>query len=40
MIRPFNEIQPKIHETAFVADDVTIVGDVEIGDHSSVPLGG
>ena len=39
MIRPFNEIQPKIHETAFVADDVTIVGDVEIGEDASVWFG-
>ena len=39
MIRPFNEIQPKTHETAFVADDVTIVGDVEIGEDASVWFG-
>jgi len=39
VIREFNGIEPKIHETAFVADDCVIVGDVEIGEDSSVWYG-
>jgi carbonic anhydrase/acetyltransferase-like protein (isoleucine patch superfamily) len=36
MILPFRGRWPKIHETAFVAPSADIIGDVEIGDHSSV----
>ncbi|MGK5085993.1 gamma carbonic anhydrase family protein [Bdellovibrionota bacterium FG-2] len=36
MIIPFRGIWPKIHETSFVAPSADIVGDVEIGAHSSV----
>ncbi len=39
MIRPFNNIHPKIHETAFITADAIIVGDVEIGEDSSVWYG-
>lgn len=39
MIRDFNGIQPKIHESAYVTDDAIIVGDVEIGQDSSVWYG-
>jgi carbonic anhydrase/acetyltransferase-like protein (isoleucine patch superfamily) len=39
MIRPFNGIEPKIDETAYVTDDAVIVGDVEIGENSSVWYG-
>ena len=39
MIRPFNGIEPKIHESAYVTDDAIIVGDVEIGEDSSVWFG-
>lgn len=39
MIREFNGIRPKIHESAFVTDDSVIVGDVEIGEDSSVWFG-
>jgi gamma-carbonic anhydrase len=39
MIKDFNGIQPKIHETAFVADDAIIIGDVEIGEDASVWFG-
>ncbi|WP_062354831.1 gamma carbonic anhydrase family protein [Bacillus kwashiorkori] len=35
-IYPYKELYPKIAETAYIADFVTITGDVEIGDHSSV----
>lgn len=36
MILPFRGKWPKIHETAFIAGSSDIVGDVEIGSHSSV----
>jgi carbonic anhydrase/acetyltransferase-like protein (isoleucine patch superfamily) len=36
MILPFKSKWPKIHETAFVAPSADIIGDVEIGHHSSI----
>lgn len=36
MIYPFKNKSPKISPTAFIADYVTITGDVEIGDESSI----
>ncbi|MGG0717407.1 gamma carbonic anhydrase family protein [Robertmurraya massiliosenegalensis] len=36
MIYPFHQKSPKISPTAFIADYVTITGDVEIGDESSI----
>lgn len=36
MIYPFHYKSPKISPTAFIADYVTITGDVEIGDESSI----
>ncbi|TWE02743.1 carbonic anhydrase/acetyltransferase-like protein (isoleucine patch superfamily) [Neobacillus bataviensis] len=36
MIYPFKDKYPLIAETAFIADYVTITGDVEIGEQSSV----
>ncbi len=33
---PFHGKAPRIHETAFVAPGSTIIGDVEIGAHSSI----
>lgn len=36
MIYPFHHKSPKISPTAFIADYVTITGDVEIGDESSI----
>lgn len=36
MIYPFHNKSPKIASTAFIADFVTITGDVEIGDESSI----
>lgn len=36
MIRDFNNISPKIHETAFVAPNSTILGDVVLGQGSAV----
>lgn len=39
MIKSFENLQPKIHETAFVADTAVVIGDVEIGEQSSVWYG-
>ena len=39
MITPFGNIQPKIHESAFVTDDAIVIGDVEIGKESSIWFG-
>lgn len=36
MLRSFNGKTPKIAETAFVSETAYIIGDVEIGDHSSI----
>jgi carbonic anhydrase/acetyltransferase-like protein (isoleucine patch superfamily) len=36
MIRAFQGKSPRIHETAFVEDSAHVIGDVEIGEHSSV----
>ncbi len=39
MIRPFDDKHPKIHPTAFIADDAIVIGDVEIGEDASVWFG-
>ena len=39
MISPFGRSRPLIHESAFVTDDAIIIGDVEIGEDSSVWFG-
>jgi carbonic anhydrase/acetyltransferase-like protein (isoleucine patch superfamily) len=39
MIQPFNGKHPVIHETAFIADDASVIGDVEIGEDASVWYG-
>lgn len=39
MIASFRGISPKIHETAFIAENATVIGDVEIGAESSVWFG-
>ena len=39
MIKPFQDSRPKIHETAFIAENAVIIGDVEIGENSSVWYG-
>lgn len=36
MIKPFNNIHPKIHETAFIAENAVVIGDVEIGPKASI----
>ncbi len=39
MIKSFQNLSPKIHESAFVADDAIIIGAVEIGAESSIWFG-
>ena len=39
MIRKFNSIEPKVHESVFVAEDAFIIGDVEIGEDASIWYG-
>ncbi len=39
MIKPFRNLSPVIHESAYVADDAIVIGDVEIGAESSVWFG-
>ncbi len=36
MIRKFKDILPKIDKTTFVAENAIVIGDVEIGEESSV----
>lgn len=36
MIRNFNGLTPRIHDTVFISETCYIVGDVEIGQNSSV----
>jgi len=36
MIAPFKGVSPRIHEDAFILEPVTVSGDVEIGQESSV----
>ena len=36
MIRPYRSILPRIHPTAFVDESAQVIGDVEVGEESSV----
>jgi len=36
MIRPFRGVHPQIHPTAFIEESAQIIGDVHIGEQSSV----
>ena len=36
MLRPFRSVLPKVHPTAFVDESAQVIGDVEIGEESSV----
>ena len=36
MLRAFQGKRPRVHETAFVEETAQVIGDVEIGAHSSV----
>lgn len=39
MLKPFNNIVPTVHPTAFVADDAIVIGNVEVGEDASVWFG-
>jgi len=39
MIKPFKDIQPKIDDTAFIAGDAVVIGDVCVGEDASVWFG-
>jgi len=39
MISPFKNARPRVAKSAFIADDSVIIGDVEIGEDSSVWFG-
>jgi carbonic anhydrase/acetyltransferase-like protein (isoleucine patch superfamily) len=36
MLRPFRGVSPRVHPTAFIDDSAQVIGDVEIGEESSV----
>jgi gamma-carbonic anhydrase len=36
MIKSFQNFAPKIHETAFIAENAVIIGDVEIAENASI----
>lgn len=36
MIRSFKNITPKIHETAFIAENAVVIGNVEIAENASI----
>ena len=36
MLRPYRGVLPRIHPTAFIDDSAQVIGDVEIGEESSV----
>src|SRR5919106_3417857 len=39
MIGPFKGTEPQIHPSAFIAEDVIVIGDVEIGENASIWFG-
>ena len=36
LIKPYKGIHPKIHPTVFIVETAVIIGDVEIGEYSSI----
>ena len=40
MIKPYQDLIPKIHPSVFIAPSATVIGDVEIGEDSSIWFGG
>lgn len=36
MLRPYRGVSPRVHPSAFIDDSAQVIGDVEIGDESSV----
>lgn len=39
LILPYNGVLPRIHPTAFIAENAVVIGDVEIGPESSIWYG-
>jgi len=39
LIQSYRDRNPRVHETAFIADNATVVGDVVIGPDASVWFG-
>jgi carbonic anhydrase/acetyltransferase-like protein (isoleucine patch superfamily) len=39
IIKSFNGKSPKIHESVYISENVSIIGDVEIGENSSIWFG-
>ncbi|ADY73547.1 hypothetical protein Dester_0907 [Desulfurobacterium thermolithotrophum DSM 11699] len=39
MIKPFKDLKPKIGERVFIAENAVVIGDVEIGNDSSIWFG-
>mgnify|MGYP002653360986 CR=1 FL=1 len=39
LLLPFNGVSPRIHRSAWIAPNATIIGDVEIGPDASVFYG-
>jgi carbonic anhydrase/acetyltransferase-like protein (isoleucine patch superfamily) len=36
MLRPYRGVLPRVHPTAFIDDSAQVIGDVEVGEESSV----
>ena len=36
MLRPYKGVSPRVHETAYVDESAQVIGDVEIGEESSI----
>jgi gamma-carbonic anhydrase len=36
LILPYRDILPRIHQTAFIAPNAVVIGDVEIGAHANI----
>jgi carbonic anhydrase/acetyltransferase-like protein (isoleucine patch superfamily) len=36
MLRPYRGLRPRVHPTAYIDDSAQVIGDVEIGEESSV----
>ncbi|RKQ63313.1 carbonic anhydrase/acetyltransferase-like protein (isoleucine patch superfamily) [Thermovibrio guaymasensis] len=39
MVKAFKNLEPKVGERVFIAENATVIGDVEIGDDSSIWFG-
>ena len=39
MLRSFRDVLPRVHPTAFIDESAQVIGDVEIGEESSVWMG-